>query len=345
MNHVVVTGGAGVIGSLFVRRVLDTTSAHVTVIDRGSDPRHAWNIRTFPTNRVTIYPQNLAAGPILRAVLADWIDGADLCLHAAASTGIPWSGDHPTADWADNVDGTLTLVEALRICKWPPPTVMLSSVKPYAVDETRAEDHPTRYEPASFTEGYDEHTTLVPDEPYAASKAAQSMIGMAWARSFRLPITVLRCSNLYGPAACHGPRHGWLTWACICATIGIQFDIQGSGKQTRDMLFHTDLETAVLAAAAGISRTRGNVYNIGGGRTNIISVVEAVAAIREIMPLQTGAAPARKADDQLFCTDWSLFHTVTEWTPEVSPRSGIQRVLDWACKNADALRTIYAGDR
>ncbi len=327
-----VTGGLGVIGSSAATELLEA-GHDVLVVDSAGEPRNHWLAERMQVQwgrRLEIIKQ--------RVEHVDWSHlahtGIDFILHAAASTGIPHSAKEPNDDWVSNVDATRALLEGLRSIRnegdHVPPTVCLSSVKPY-----RTTNMPET--------GFDESTVLEPDEPYAASKMAQSALVMAYARSFDLPVTVFRCSNLWGSAPCHGPRHGWLTWFCISAAIGRPIEIQGSGMQVRDMLWSSDVTSAVLAGFEHMPACQGQVFNVGGGRKNAVSVNGASDMISAMTPIVERSAPGRKHEDSIFITDHSKFTKVTGWTPKVGVGEGIGRVLDWAKANKADLARLYEG--
>ena len=324
-----ITGGLGVIGSLCVRK-LSADGHEVTIVDDGSDRRHMFNAPDVDL----IFQSRLEETE--GSILAELVEQNDRVLHAAASTGIPYSAQEPLDDWRRNVDGTIALLEALR--KHPKPTVVLSSVKPYGLDALRFMERPTRYELSGG--GVSEAYPLLPDEPYAASKAAQSMIAAAYARTYDLPITVFRCSNLYGPAACHGARHGWLTWFCIQAALGRPIEIQGAGNQTRDMLFWSDVLDA--CDRAWMRGGSGLILNLGGGRHNTLSPLEAVATLRSLgATVETVSAPGRVNEDVLFVTDTTAASVRLGWMPAVEVTDGVGQVYEWACEKKDRLGKVY----
>jgi len=339
-----ITGGLGVIGSRFVDVVI-RDGHEATVIDSAEEPRNLLTERkllSYYGKKVSILKQRCELTDFKPLLLEH-----DAVLHAAAHTGIPHSSQDPTDDWRSNVDASRTILEAMReIGDKSPPVVMLSSVKPYRVHDLpmRESGERMKLEGAYFL-GIDETCLLEPDEPYAASKMAQSALVMAYARTYDLPVTVLRCSNLYGDAPCHGPRHGWLTWFCISAALGLPLEVQGTGLQTRDMLFSDDVASATLAAIEHMYMVRGNVYNIGGGYVNSISIKESVKLISEIYgkPLEIRTGPGRKNEDMIFITNHTKFSTTTGWQPKVGIHSGVERLLRWATDNADDLWAVYEG--
>jgi CDP-paratose 2-epimerase len=353
-----VTGGLGVIGGCIAASLL-TDGYDVAVIDADEKPRNHFTARALkaiPRNggRLAILHTRIERMPM--DDLVDELSRANFVLHAAASTGIPHSEKDPDDDWRSNVDATKRLLDAARtLGPTCPPIVALSSVKPYGLEALRAVEKETRWVLEAGTLGVNEDFPLIPDEPYAASKAAQSMLCMAYARSYDLPVTVLRCSNLYGPGACHGPRHGWLTWFCIAGALGKTIEIQGSGKQTRDMLFASDVGAAALLAALKMIEERqtqtpaaartvaGHVFNIGGGAANAISVMEAVRLISDGLDgaISTHRGPGRKREDMLFIVNHSRFTAATGWVPEIGVGAGVSEILKWATASASDLHPIY----
>lgn len=342
--RMLITGGLGCIGSQIARAYLDD-GHEIMIIDAAEERRNEWMeiaLRSEYGKRVSV-----CCGRMEKTVGREWLrivlPYVDAVIHAAASTGIPHSAQHPDDDWASNVDATKVLLDALR--EHPVPTVILSSVKPYRTTfGPLLTDNPEE-QAAQMRErgGLREDDPLDPDEPYAASKAAQSLLATAWARSYDLPIVTLRCSNLYGPAPCHGPRHGWLTWFCIAGAIGRKIEVQGGGQQARDMLYGSDVASACRAALDNARRLAGKVFVIGGGRKNITSVRRMAIKVQGCTGAEIVEAPGRRHEDQLVFVDHARFTEATGWRPLVGVEEGSDRVLSWAEENADELRRVYEG--
>jgi CDP-paratose 2-epimerase len=334
-----VTGGLGVIGYSFCRQMA-AVGHTITVLDACEKKRNEWAAAELEPLGVKVRRERMEHADLSEAC------ESDLILHAAAFTGIPSSAGSPEDDWTSNVETTRNLLSHLMRAKVAPPTVVLSSVKPYSL--ARAKTSVTagsRGLPRHSWEhgvGVDESWTLDPDEPYAASKMAQSALCVAYARTYGLPVMVFRCSNLYGAAPCHGPRHGWLTWFCISTAIGRPVTVQGDGMQSRDMLFSDDVTAAVMAAAGQMDEVRGKLFNIGGGAPNVVSVGEAA-----VMMQDRGAklikADGRRFEDLAFVTDHSSFTKVTGWRPQVSVDEGVERIFAWATENRESMIKIYDG--
>jgi CDP-paratose 2-epimerase len=349
MKKYLVTGGLGVIGSRFVELLLERGDSAI-IIDAAEERRNIWMKTRLSSIPGSLGFLEIVCSRIEKYDLIPLLHQCDAVLHAAAHTGIPHSAEDPSDDWVSNVDVTRHILESMRKYDIRIPTVMLSSVKPYKVDNIPNIECDNRTiwpgkegEPNLSDIGIDENHLLEPDEPYAASKMAQSALVMAYARTYNLPVTVLRCSNLYGDAPCHGPRHGWLTWFCISAAMNWSIEIQGTGKQTRDMLFSNDVASAVLASFDNMDKMSGNVYNIGGGPHNQISCLEALNALMKITGTmaQVTFGPGRINEDMLFVTNHSKFTGVTQWWPEYGVMAGMERIIKWATDNRDGIKWMY----
>lgn len=346
MKNILVTGGLGVMGSKFIESLAKDPNNNITCLDAAEQPRNHLTkkilLTKFNVDKVTFIEQRMETAPMDMLVASN-----DLIIHAGAHTGIPHSAQVPDDDWKSNVDATRAILEALRKSINKPPTVMLASIKPYKVDDIPCHEEKTRmvWNDSNLV-GIDEKWELGPDEPYAASKMAQTALVMAYGRSYDLPVTVYRCSNLYGPGLCKGPIHGWLTWFCIAAALGLRIQLQGNGKQMRDMLFADDVLSAVLAGEKYIEQMKGEVYNIGGGKDNTISCIEAVTYLKSLgyFPNDDSViwGPGRQHEDMIVIADYSKINKLTGWAPTVGVKQGIKSILDFSTKHKEEMLKIYA---
>jgi CDP-paratose 2-epimerase len=332
-GHVLITGGAGFIGTNLADRLL-REGRRVVIFDdlsrRGVDGNLRWL-------------EGKHAGK-LRAEIADIRDSvkvleaverASAVFHLAAQVAVTTSLDDPLTDFAVNAQGTLHLLEALRRRDDPPPLVFTSTNKVYgALDDVALVEGDTRYEPRDrelACHGISEARPLEFHSPYGCSKGTADQYVLDYARTFDLPAVVFRMSCIYGPHQRGNEDQGWLAHFLLRALDRQPITIYGDGKQVRDALFVEDLVEAFLLALERIDDVRGEAFNMGGGAANTTSLVELIELIRgvhgEVPPVTLEAW--RLADQRYYVSDTRKFQTATGWAPTVPVPSGVTRLYKW----------------
>jgi CDP-paratose 2-epimerase len=232
-------------------------------------------------------------------------------IHCAAQPSHELSARRPLDDFDVNAVGTLNLLDALRTQAPEAPFVLLSSNKVYgdAPNELPLRELPTRfdYARAEHAAGIDESTRIDRSlhTPMGVSKLAADLLTQEYGRSFGMPTCVLRGSCLTGAAHQGAELHGFLSYLAKCVVAGIPYTIHGhAGKQVRDNLHARDVVAAIAAVIA--SPRPGEVYNLGGGRSRSISLLEAITALeaRAGRKLRhTYSERARSGDHVCYITD------------------------------------------
>jgi CDP-paratose 2-epimerase len=196
-----------------------------------------------------------------------------------------------------------------------------------------------RYEPADpavAAHGLAESRALDFHSPYGCSKGAAEQYVLDYARTFGVPATVFCMSCIYGPHQFGTEDQGWVAHFAIQALEDRPLTIYGDGRQVRDVLFVDDLADAMLLAHERISDTAGQAYNIGGGPSNTVSLLELIDLLAE----RVGRRPAvriepwRPADQRYYVSDVRRFARTTGWRPRVTVRDGVARLLDWLSRAA-----------
>jgi CDP-paratose 2-epimerase len=195
----------------------------------------------------------------------------------------------------------------------------------------------TRYECIDKPNGFDEITPLEFHSPYGCSKGAADQYMLDYARIFGLKTVVFRHSSMYGGRQFSTYDQGWVGWFCQKAigtrngTIDMPFTISGSGKQVRDVLHAEDMKRLYFAAHANIDREKGQVFNIGGGMANSLSLLELFSLLEEItgVELNYTKLPVRESDQKVFVADITKAKDVLGWEPEVVPSQGISQMIEW----------------
>jgi dTDP-glucose 4,6-dehydratase len=340
--RIMVTGGAGFIGSAVVRRLITQTSHDVLNLDKLT---YAGDLRSL---------QSVASDPRYRFVGADICDeraverafatfDPDAVMHLAAESHVDRSIDGPSEFVRTNVTGTGVLLEAARR-HW-------SSLAPQRQRAFRFHHVSTDEVYGEVGDGgyFAETSRYEPSSPYSASKAGADHLVRAWGRTFGLPVLVSNCSNNYGPF--HFPEK-LIPLMILNALEGKRMPVYGDGANVRDWLYvedHAEALCAVLERGAP-----GETYLIGGNneRTNL-EVVEAICDILQDLRPVAPRGPAyrsliefvadRPGHDQRYAIDASKIRRELGWRPRESLESGLCKTVRWYLDNAWWWQAVLDG--
>lgn len=334
---ILVTGGAGFIGSALVRHLIQNTSYQVLILDKLT---YAGNLASLKdvsgSERYSFDQADICDREALDRILSQF--QPDAVMHLAAESHVDRSIDGPAAFVETNVVGTYTLLEACR--------AFWSGLEGTKRDAFRFH-HISTDEVFGDLEGPDslftEDTPYAPSSPYSASKASSDHFVRAWGRTYGLPILITNCSNNYGPY--HFPEK-LIPLVIINALHGKPLPVYGNGQQVRDWLFVEDHARALLKVLE--EGTVGETYNIGGHneRTNL-EVVEAICALLD--QLEPRGAPHsdliafvsdRPGHDLRYAIDASKIERELGWIPEETFESGLRKTVEWYLASKDWWRPL-----
>jgi CDP-paratose 2-epimerase len=331
-RHVLITGGAGFIGTNLADRLL-TDGEHVTIYDdlsrHGVRENAAW-LKDKHQDRVKVEVADVRDAARLQAAVRQ----AGQVFHFAAQVAVTTSLLEPRHDYEVNIGGTLNLLEAIRSLDDPPPLVFTSTNKVYgALSDLALQKNCTRYQPleSSLRTGISEERPLDFHSPYGCSKGAADQYVLDYARTFGIPAVVFRMSCIYGPHQMGTEDQGWVAHFLIRAIQEQPILICGDGMQVRDVLFVEDLVDAFLLAQANSRTLSGQAFNIGGGLGNTISLLELLDMIGALQ----GEKPEvhmhgwRAGDQRYYVSDTRKYKAATGWAPKVSVREGVERLYEW----------------
>lgn len=314
MGNLLVTGGAGFIGSNFVHYVIEHTDHHVTVLDALTYAGNRKSLEGIPADRMTF-----VHGDITDAELVDkLVSEADAVVHYAAESHNDNSLDSPRPFLDTNIIGTYTLLEAVR--KHNTRFHHISTDEVYGDLEL---DDPER-----FTE----NTPYNPSSPYSSTKAGSDLLVRAWVRSFGVQATISNCSNNYGP---YQHVEKFIPRQITNVLRGERPKLYGAGENVRDWIHANDHSSAVLTI---LEKGRiGETYLIGAdGERNNKEVVE---LILENMGQPRDAydhVTDRAGHDMRYAIDSSKLREELGWEPQYANfEAGLQATIDWYRQNED----------
>ncbi|WP_147918529.1 dTDP-glucose 4,6-dehydratase [Ruania zhangjianzhongii] len=308
MMRLLVTGGAGFIGSNFVRHVLAHTEASVTVLDALTYAGNRDSLAGLPSDRLQFVRGDITDA----ALVGQLVPAADVVVHFAAESHNDNSLHDPRPFLTTNIVGTYTLLEAVRAHD-----VRFHHVSTDEVYGDLALDSPDR-----FTEDTPYH----PSSPYSATKAGSDLLVRAWMRSFGLRATISNCSNNYGP---YQHVEKFIPRQITNVLAGIRPKLYGAGANVRDWIHTEDHSSAVLTI---LERGRiGETYLIGadGERSNR-DVVELILALMGQSPDAYDRVTDRPGHDLRYAIDATKLRTELGWRPRFAGfADGLEATIAW----------------
>lgn len=335
---VFITGGAGFIGCQLADYHLQR-GHDVIIFDnmsrKGTDSNLAW-LCARHGNRLTFIHGDIREFDALYAAMPPDIARV---YHMAGQVAVTTSVRDPRQDFEINALGTFNVLEAVR-CAAPQAILFYASTnKVYGGMETISiiEDE-TRYKYLHQACGISEDHALDFHSPYGCSKGSGDQYVRDYARIYGLKTVVMRQSCIYGTRQLGVEDQGWIAHFCIAAQSGRPITVYGNGKQVRDVLWIDDLIAAYEAAAAHIDIAAGQIYNIGGGPENTVSVWAEFSRLLEDVaghPISVTYADWRPGDQLVYISDIRKAEQELNWRPRVMLPEGIGLLWRWIAENPE----------
>ena len=348
--RILVTGGAGFIGSALIRHLITHTEHDVLNLDKLTYAGNLESLQPITSNtRYEFVQADIADQPLVSAVLERF--QPDAIMHLAAESHVDRSIDGPAAFIQTNIVGTYALLEATRAWWSKLPAARREAFRFHHIstDEVYGDLH-------GVDDLFTETTPYAPSSPYSASKAASDHLVRAWQRTYGLPVLLTNCSNNYGPY--HFPEK-LIPLVILNALAGKPLPVYGNGQQVRDWLFVEDHARALLTVVS--QGQVGETYNIGGHneQTNL-DVVRAICALLDELAPQHPAGVSQYADlitfvqdrpghDLRYAIDASKIERELGWVPAETFASGLRKTVQWYLDNREWCRNVqdgsYQGER
>ena len=260
----------------------------------------------------------------------------DFICHTAAQPSMTISIENPVLDFENNVLGTLNVLEMAR--KYDIPLVNCSSIHIYGThinNEIWESDTRFKRNPDTIKEDYSIMNGLL--TPLHASKRATEIYTQAYIDTYGLKAANFRLTGMYGERQFGGEDHGWIANFVIRTLLNLPITIYGTNKQVRDILYVKD---AVEAFDAFYKHQKSGIYNIGGGVERIISLKKCLDLISKITGIEQNISfeEARKGDLWYFCCNIEKAERELDWTPKVSNKEGLRKLIGWVEENKELFR-------
>lgn len=342
--RILVTGGAGFIGSALIRHLIETTAHDVLNLDKLTYAGNLESLSSIATNtRYEFVQADIADRAKVDAVLERFAPHA--IMHLAAESHVDRSIDGPAAFIETNIVGTYSLLEAARAywAKLPAAEREAFRFHHVSTDEVYGDLH-------GVDDLFTETTPYAPSSPYSASKAASDHLVRAWHRTYGLPVLLSNCSNNYGPF--QFPEK-LIPLTILNALAGKPLPVYGNGLQVRDWLFVEDHAHALLQVLC--AGQVGETYNIGGhNEQKNIDVVRSICALLEELAPDHPAGVNHYADlisfvqdrpghDQRYAIDASKIQRELGWTPAETFQSGLRKTVQWYLDNSEWCQHVQDG--
>ena len=334
-NHLV-TGGAGFIGSNYVYRLLGR-GEKVTIYDNLSRAGAQRNLEWLK-NGFGEQAFDVVVGDVRDAErIAEAGRSADVIVHLAGQVAVTTSVVDPRDDFESNAIGTFNVLEAARLSGRNPILIYASTNKVYGgMEEVALAQKATRWLYKDLTMGCPETQPLDFHSPYGCSKGAGDQYVRDYARIYGLQTVVMRQSCIYGPRQFGIEDQGWVAWFIIAALMDRPITIFGDGKQVRDILYVDDLLNAYDLAIEKIDVAKGQVYNLGGGPENVMSIwAEFGPKLEKLLgdTVEVARSDWRPGDQRVFYADIHKAESELGWKPKIGVEQGVKMLFEWVKEN------------
>lgn len=335
-----VTGGAGFLGSNLVFEAI-RRDYDVKVIDNLSRVGSKENLSWLQSNGTFSFEEtDIRNADDVNKIVQSF--QPDVVFHLAGQVAMTTSLEQPLYDFHVNSMGTIHILEAVRMFA-PDAAVFYSSTnKVYGdLEDIQYSESKLRYITPDFPKGFPESLPFECHSPYGCSKGSADQYMQDYFRMFGIKTVVFRHSSMYGSRQYGTVDQGWISWFCQQAlefkngNIN-ELSISGTGKQVRDVLFVDDMISLYFESLNNLNETAGNVYNIGGGVENSLSLLELFDLLNEYLNINLviNHGPKRSSDQDVFIADISKINRHIGWAPKVTKEDGISQMLTWVLEKA-----------
>lgn len=334
--RVLITGGCGFLGSNLAEHAMDRGD-ELAVLDNlyrvGSQKNLDW---LREKGRFLFFRSDVRHLEDTAKIMKEFSPHA--VIHLAGQVAMTTSIDDPRMDFEVNALGTLNILEAARQHIPDAAIVYSSTNKVYGdLEQFTYRETETRYECVEYPRGFNESVPLNFHSPYGCSKGSADQYMLDYARIYGLNTAVLRHSSIYGGRQFATYDQGWIGWFCLKALEARRagakdpFTISGTGKQVRDVLHVQDAVRLYFGAVDRVQKVRGEAFNIGGGISNSLSLLELFHLLEKEVGcrMRYVKIPPRSSDQRVFVADCKKIKRALGWEAEIDKGEGIKKMINW----------------
>ena len=335
MKKILITGGCGFVGTNLSINL--NKEYEIFALDNFSKKESRNNLKLLSDRDIKVIEQDIVNKSEVENIIKDLMP--DSIIHLGAQVAMSESITNPLGDFETNVIGTLNILESLKQYSENTKLINVSSNKVYgdiAWDEI--DENSTRYFSKKYKNGYNEEIPISFSGPYGCSKGSAEQYVLDYKKTFNLKTTSLRLSTIYGPNQYSTYNQGWVGWFLNevykqTSKNKIEISIHGDGKQVRDILYIDDFCNLINNLLQNFDNVSGEVFNIGGGNNNSISILELLNYSKEIFKVSADFDLAlkewRTADQKYYASNIEKINKYTSWKPETNKEEGINLYSKW----------------
>lgn len=340
MMRILITGGCGFLGANLAQRAI-SEGHKIQIVDNLCRLGSEENLQWLKNQGEFVFTQgDVSVFEMIEKVISSF--KPEVVFHVAGQVAMTTSIENPIIDFKTNALGTLNVLESVRK-HCPECRIIYSSTnKVYGDLEYLVYDETeTRYIARDYPNGFDENLKLDFCSPYGCSKGSADQYMLDYHRIYGLNTVVFRHSSIYGGRQFSNYDQGWVGWFCQKAIetsndLNTLFSISGTGKQVRDVLYASDLVNAYFAVLDNIDSVAGQVFNLGGGIDNSLSLIELFSMLEEMLNVKLNYHNFawRQSDQKVFVAHNGKAKRFLGWEPKISKDLGLRKMLNW-CKDVN----------
>ena len=332
----IITGGCGFVGINLALSFSKNVYKDILVIDNLSKKTAVKNLSLLKKAKISFKKIDIAKSPKKIEKLIKKTK-PKVIFHLAGQVAMSTSIKDPYLDFNGNVKSTINILETIRKYSKKTSLIFASSNKVYGdLNNYSYKETKTRFQIRKNFKFFSEKNYLDFKSPYGCSKGSADQYVLDYARVFGLKTVVFRHSSIYGGRQFFTYDQGWLGWFCAKAVKNKmykkdKFSITGKGKQVRDVVHIDDIVNLYQKSVTKISKLSGKAYNIGGGKSNSLSIIELLNFLNTYLNvnLKYFKIPSRPYDQKIFISDNKKIYKDLKWKPKISYKKGIIDMINW----------------